>query len=614
MGFKLFRTERTGTNDPGKPELIVHWIVTGLGWIALLSAAGYTQFLLTKMYFAKNVRVMMLDHPHMVSCFYILGTLWSFIPLLKNAAWVPIPCSAYVIITQICGNYVISSFVYRTLKFTYRMARVQSCKQYMLNEKSDEKEKKRFEEEKKFIKRVCYLLQGKRSMYISIGIFIFGLLTVFMDPFAIKQLMDQTNYCSLRTSTYLVVCWIMFVVPYLLALPDLIGTVHWTLIGNHLLCIFLAILWYCESWIPLQLTKKNIALAEADTSNMHKLIDTIANPVLLHKFEQHLIGEWSHETLQFYKRAVLFQIDATEIYRQYSRWFSRNEKSLERVKKLKSAQKDLTILRRRARDIYQEFIMEDAENQVNLAKDAVKLLHDFFSDEIFLSFEGILINSTGSSRSELFYGESFRQQSQSTICLEQKTPQRPSYPRQSRDQLENVSSKSVISDVASTPEIPKKKINILPDSASPRSTSQVLTDSVVSRTLSQRKSRIWQGRDEKSSPRVSIPESCRNSLKVFKIKPPSSTSIEKRLTSKNFCKTLVEAMNRGTGIVAEEDVKLCVSRQSITSSKIPIVVKEIKYLSTKFDKAKKATFDLMETDSHRRFRLALKHEEGLHRV
>ncbi|GAB5369052.1 hypothetical protein AAMO2058_001372300 [Amorphochlora amoebiformis] len=629
--------ERADTNDSGKQGLMMHWIFTGLGWVALFTAAGYSQFFLTKMYFAKNVRVMMLDHPHMVSGLISVGTLWSLVPLLKAAAWVPVPCPAYILITQICGTIIISTIVYRTLKFTYRMARVQSCKQYMLDEKSDEKEKKRFEEEKQFVKTVFYLLQGKRSMHISIGIFTFGFSTMFIDPYAIKQLMDQTNSCNMRTSTYLVVGWMMFVVPYLLylrrfqlidpyrifyklkvitvsmwilillyvlgdiTLPDLIGSSHWSLMGNHLLFSFLVILWYCESWIPLQLTKKSMTLAEADTSNMHKLIDTIANPVLLHKFEQHLIGEWSHETLQFYKQAVLFQIDATEIYRQRKRWFCQNVKgSAECMKKLKVAAKDLMTLRRRARKIYEDYIMEDAENQVNLSKGVVKPLHDFFTDDHFLHFERVLEDSSVTSRSEQCYGESSRLPSQDAISTVQigYRSRVPSHPCKSREQIgNNASSKSIISDVATSPDDHKKRIAVLSDS-----------NSITLRPLSERKSRLSQGCDEKS--RLSLSRTKRrSSVMLF-----SSSPNEKRLTSKYFCKTLISAMSRDSGIAAEGSVMLRESRFSLTSTKVPIVVKEIKHLSTKFNRAKKATFELMETDSHRRFRLALKHEEGLHRV
>eukprot|EP00467_Chlorarachnion_reptans_P004328 CAMPEP_0114501846 /NCGR_PEP_ID=MMETSP0109-20121206/8723_1 /TAXON_ID=29199 /ORGANISM="Chlorarachnion reptans, Strain CCCM449" /LENGTH=510 /DNA_ID=CAMNT_0001679617 /DNA_START=652 /DNA_END=2184 /DNA_ORIENTATION=+ len=164
-----------------------------------------------------------------------------------------------------------------------------------------------------------------------------------------------------------------------LAVEPAVGTPHTTLFGNQIVFGLLMTLWYLESYIPLMLTRKNIQLAKR--GNKYDVLDTLTNPDLLVLFEQHLIEEWSIETLEFVQSVLIFEIVGN--------------KSLARTlkKKAEEEQKDpLSVggsyaeimrllsdsLQHRAYELFITYVQEGAAKQVNFSAEVLAPLQKHF--------------------------------------------------------------------------------------------------------------------------------------------------------------------------------------------------------------------------------------------
>ncbi|GAB5365800.1 hypothetical protein AAMO2058_001089500 [Amorphochlora amoebiformis] len=131
---------------------------------------------------------------------------------------------------------------------------------------------------------------------------------VFMHKF---PLIDPYRiYFKIKITTAVACfCFVLFF-GFSFFLENMIGKTQFALTINKILFVFSMTIWYTESYIPLYLTHRNIAEARKDQFGKQTFLDTITNPKLLERFELHLIEEWSPENLQLYRAVVMFQINS----------------------------------------------------------------------------------------------------------------------------------------------------------------------------------------------------------------------------------------------------------------------------------------------------------------
>jgi len=163
--------------------------------------------------------------------------------------------------------------------------------------------------------------------------------------------------------------------------------------------------------LPLYLTRRVLHTTSTE-SIAGSLADTLSDPVLLAKFEDHVISEWSPENLMFYMAVVLFQIrvqkalhraasavgcqlkieaDQVPENEEKKNPKSRSEKrtssflpALSRAHGgLSRARRELDFARRNALNIFERYIEEGSLRQINLESEQFEELKEFFSTPAF---------------------------------------------------------------------------------------------------------------------------------------------------------------------------------------------------------------------------------------
>uniref|UniRef100_A0A7S3Z179 RGS domain-containing protein n=1 Tax=Lotharella globosa TaxID=91324 RepID=A0A7S3Z179_9EUKA len=463
----------TGTGDHGKSDdpsqdvaLAVHWGITVVLTLGFVAVSVYTQRKLLMLH-RENASLQMLDHPHQVTALLSFILLWSIPPPVQFATPLSMPCSLYVLWTQLAGAGFVTLHAYRTLRFTYRMAQVQCCRAFVRSERREGWTQAEIDYQK-FVKWIVRSLRGWTIPIIAACVMTFGLGILFIDPYARLQLTDKTSLCTLRTSTLLFVAWLLWLLPYFCfitkvrqvdpfrilvklkvltvagfgmivcyAIGDeflrpLVGEAQWALITNKLWLILQLTTWYTESYLPLHLTQQRMQQSPKHVE--HHLADTIANPVLLAKFEAHLVSEWSPESIQFYKAITFFQLEAEKALQSYFGFrdskasapepiprFGDTHESLGGValdgveskklrnwqpsrgtalssartvhnfsenqtlqsKRTKEAWRNVLMLRMMALEIYETYVRTGAENEVNIPRRITNPLHKYFNTPEF---------------------------------------------------------------------------------------------------------------------------------------------------------------------------------------------------------------------------------------
>ncbi|GAB5361064.1 hypothetical protein AAMO2058_000682600 [Amorphochlora amoebiformis] len=626
----------------------MQWVILGVTHVAFISLSMYTQRALLKL--ERKVKLQMLESPHQISVILILAYLWSIPSLVRIAMGITFPCSVYVLITQLSGSGVISIFVYRILRFTFKLAQVQVTKAYLKLDAQTSEEEDGSIKYANFLKKVVQTLRGSRPMQIAGGVFTFGLILMVVDPVAREQILGETDICTLRTSTFVLVAWLIWMGPYICFLRKfnlidpyrifwkikvytflgtimvfcyiigdnfivpMVGEPHWTLIANKIFWALQMTVWYLESYTPLHLTKKNLALAKSSLDGGHSLSDTIADPDLLNEFHSHLIKEWSPESIQFYKNVVLFEIDSKNILSYY---FPRlcqthcNPKSVKTQKYLEYAEKELEKLQLKAYEIYKLYVKVGADQEVNLSQKVRTPLGEFFSHPIFV---GITMDPRDSSDNE----------------SKRSMNSAKDY---NRIEVEMHLGGSDISRVA-------REWNNTNERAEVKMVDTGYLYELKSFTSSRDVSpgRISSVGSEENTASIrlgSIKKKMRNTIKRYK---PAGYFDKRRMINANFSRTIAMSFGEKAGGVisllssssrfqvcrakrnkidkkrriSEETVQnhssVCTPIASVASELICSffpVIDRLEQISKIFATSKQEIFRLMEVDSHRRFRLAL---------
>eukprot|EP00465_Bigelowiella_longifila_P002737 CAMPEP_0185255622 /NCGR_PEP_ID=MMETSP1359-20130426/4693_1 /TAXON_ID=552665 /ORGANISM="Bigelowiella longifila, Strain CCMP242" /LENGTH=408 /DNA_ID=CAMNT_0027839705 /DNA_START=391 /DNA_END=1617 /DNA_ORIENTATION=+ len=256
--------------------------------------------------------------------------------------------------------------------------------------------------------------------------FCIGMSFMFFDPLSLRGLTTlDDEECTSRAAVFPVVVWFIFMLPYLYFLHKIIvvdpyliyrrlsivtftillaaiafmilvslnstmSELELSLTLQKVFGVFQIALWFAESKIPLYLTQKKLAITK-NSAVESNLIDTLVDPDMLEKFENFLIREWSAESLDFLMEVILLRIDTQCAISEGKTDLSpglgassgvllRNEKLNTQVLQKKYKELDKS-LHQRGRLLFERFICEGSENQINLsAKSRNKLIAYFKKD------------------------------------------------------------------------------------------------------------------------------------------------------------------------------------------------------------------------------------------
>ncbi|GAB5368406.1 hypothetical protein AAMO2058_001316600 [Amorphochlora amoebiformis] len=423
---------RVGSADASEPGLAAHWAITGVCIAIFVGLSIWTQGTLV-MLRKQSYVVQMVDHPHIVTALLICLLVWSIPPLIEGAANADMPCSVYIVITQIAASGLVGIIAFKTLRFTHRVAVVQGSKLFVCQHKARNIPKGHI----RSIRRIKRALKENRPRDISLSYFILGLLIAVIDTNSRKQLADESDICTMRSSAMIFISWLLFVCPYLIFLRSItftdpfyivwklkvltlvgiiliipfsmgailvepkIGTSHFNLLGHKYLWVLQMVTWYLYSYLPMKLTLKKVEEAN-DVAGGPSLLDTLTNPALLEKFENHLIQEWSHENVLFFKEVTLQQLEARKCHERVLALFAPKKKNHFRSlsgtlisgspngsarQTLSSpddkAKREVEHLRTLSLRIYYRYVRIEAAEAVNIPSKIRAKLITFFEDPVF---------------------------------------------------------------------------------------------------------------------------------------------------------------------------------------------------------------------------------------
>lgn len=242
--------ERVGGAHAGsEPALAAHWAVT-----SILMAAVTVGFVVTHCVTLRRqragLRVQNLGSSHEVAVLMSALLLWPLINIVQNGANAGVPCPIYVAWPQLFASLFVSVLMFRTLKFTYKLAQVKRAKEYMLaragrarapspssrrprqrSPQSAERQHRHsdtdkakggvteaadHERELTFAYSVTSALRGKRIRNIAVALFVVCFGPVFLlEPNNVEYIAGRSRHCWARASTFVIVAWYVWVIPYI---------------------------------------------------------------------------------------------------------------------------------------------------------------------------------------------------------------------------------------------------------------------------------------------------------------------------------------------------------------------------------------------------------------
>mmetsp|Transcript_5094 Transcript_5094/g.10095 ORF Transcript_5094/g.10095 Transcript_5094/m.10095 type:complete len:355 (-) Transcript_5094:663-1727(-) len=158
------------------------------------------------------------------------------------------------------------------------------------------------------------------------------------------------------------------------------------------------ILWYTESWIPLKMSEKwrNDKTLEHRGTKLIQFVQTLSDPVLLRRFERHVLKEWSPESLQFYKAVTVHQIYTKRALTAIKKEGKKDSPDFDKIETVTSG------LLTGAMKIYLTYVDNRAPNMVNIdGKIRLKIVR-FFSSPGMRSYRTAAENSGGSLHNFVF--------------------------------------------------------------------------------------------------------------------------------------------------------------------------------------------------------------------
>mmetsp|Transcript_20511 Transcript_20511/g.30692 ORF Transcript_20511/g.30692 Transcript_20511/m.30692 type:complete len:656 (-) Transcript_20511:95-2062(-) len=624
--------EYYGNHDPEKePALVFHWIVASMMMAGTAGACTWTQSHLYSMH-SKGIRLQMVGHPTETSMLLFSLYLWPVAQLLVNSTKAFLSCGLYLAWAHIFGPLAVSIHIYRTLRFMLRVAYAERTKFFIKHgtnsrKKIDEVEAKKLS----YSLLVIRYLKPKTIIIASICVFLVGAgPMMFFEASNVRYMTGNYGNCSARSGTYCLVLWylyciciiyflrefnlvdpfrildkikmetltltICFILFFIATLTDhLMGSAHFGLFNTELMMIVTLSFWYVESYKAYTETIKRCnELKNCEKINL-QLSETLSDPILLHKFQFHLMNEWASENLQFYKSVVLFEVLATKKLKQL--------RVLERENKTATDTKEIREMRAKIEDklsitaleIYLKYIEKYSPTQVNVPARVSATLDHFFSSEYMAEYrefaEGTF--TTFSQGSTMSSSQVVRPIRSNTVHLNLEgklasTGSQVEYPHDAEspnpfhDNKQSFSARSGFNSIKSTTlqQFIDRKAHHNRQPTEPTS-GAVRKRLQEARARYKRNQQFCKAIGQLAESRLAVTRSPKENMSSLRLKTPSSISVNDR-------------KNLGGSQGSEGSV-------SINSNTAPQISEELEKLMSIFDEAKAAIYDLMNNDSHVRF-------------
>eukprot|EP00466_Bigelowiella_natans_P008437 jgi/Bigna1/84059/fgenesh1_pg.121_\ len=415
------------------PLLVLNVVVSVVILTFYVVASIITQTKLVNLH-NKGVDVQTLGHPHVTSTLLAATIPLSVSGLIEVWANMEAICPLLILIRQASAAASVAIIIYATLLFTRRITQVQSstdkvsvCSKQFMGHALRNDSRANNNAAASRARQIARKLAGSRPRNIALICFCFGMCIMFFDPLSRRGLTTlDDEECTSRGATITVVVWFIFMLPYLyylhtiivvdpyliyrrlsivtftilkaaiafmvlISIPTTMSELELSLTLQKVFGGFQIALWYAESYIPLYLTQKklNVAKNSAIESN---LVDTLVDSDILEKFENFLIREWSAESLDFLMEVIQLRIDIqcalsngksdlTSDLNAASSASLRNDAKLNAQLLQNTPKQANQILHQRGRLLFERFICEGSESQINLsAKSKNKLVAYFKND------------------------------------------------------------------------------------------------------------------------------------------------------------------------------------------------------------------------------------------
>mmetsp|Transcript_158 Transcript_158/g.253 ORF Transcript_158/g.253 Transcript_158/m.253 type:complete len:488 (+) Transcript_158:614-2077(+) len=433
----------------------------------------------------------------------------------------------------------------------------------------------------------------------------------FNDPYQILfKLQTETIMMTIVTITFLiVVSWI-----------EQLGTSQSALVLFDVGSMFTFTFWYTESYFPLQLTWKRLEESKRSGAINIKMIDVLANPQLLQLFEDHLIKEWAIENLEFYKSVVLFRIIAN---REYKRLMDLGKKDKDGTIFSENVETIFGSVATNALQIYEKHIAHDAPQEVNLPNSASRPIHDLFQDPLI-------------SRVRLLglgHAMSHRPSSVANFSLVPKEAEDNKENQPRKDSLAFKPTTPIRLDDTGTPELSQTRAvsgtrdiekgerfldssaSLAPSKArggvdislaslgeSSKPTIQTESKPMLPGMVARRRS---SSRTRSERPAYLVDIKAEYGVSDVKVETPTrkrkESFVYRRRSNRNFCKNIQGAKDVHVelkGLIADIEV----TENSVEDTLEKAMLSKLRQLMRVFDDAETDVYNLLKTDSFRRFR------------
>jgi len=392
------------------------------------------------------------------------------------------------------------------------------------------------------------------------------------------------------------------------------------------------------------------------------LIDTIANPSLLGKFEEHLVNEWSLENLEFYKATILFQLhgkhalkrineamfpilnapkrptEDESMRRRSSSEIIATTTSVEDIKIALSVLKEaVRSIRLSAWTIYSNFLDPEARQGINLRSKEAEFLQQYFRSSTFHGFANKSSRKPGHEPlAAIFVDKKIQRKSREIISNGNRESHRSHSPSEAglslspplwhpilgnaelklepRVEPERLKSRHMVS-ISGTPSVVKQEITEDRKSSplNRNSNEQAFGNkSSIKSALSLTKETGNTPFIEGTKPLSTHSKSTPNSNQNTKSRTPEQASLITRLqANKAFCAVINEASADDEAEPFKlSPAKLLSVLDRDTAAKFLSLYTAFVECSNVFEGTRKEIFHLMESDSHRRFVLKLHREDA----
>eukprot|EP00466_Bigelowiella_natans_P002394 jgi/Bigna1/83091/fgenesh1_pg.102_\ len=328
-----------------------------------------------------SAELQILGSPHLITAVLTAAFMWPIPSLIFSAANGPTLCPMYVLVSHISSAAISTWYLWRALKFTQRVAQVQSTKQFvyqnafkdsmngskllsvkiynradnMLNKSvlNEDIENSKDHQYTLFVKQTAENITDIRISLVCSVAFVLGIVFIVADwgGRGYEQLTGEATTCNdARTTLFVVAMWLAF-------------TLYFTLYWRN----FKLVDPFCVKWklqtsaailcltVILQWIVSQMVMVFADVGTSHQALASYDVPVVFDKMSDSrhpgrsktslsfstlldVKKEWKPENLMFYRATLIFQLDGKKAIKA----LNENHKRLFRGNPISGDQKSST--------------------------------------------------------------------------------------------------------------------------------------------------------------------------------------------------------------------------------------------------------------------------------